>query len=278
MPLFSIIEPYSPVKSLLYNSIMRADTLELLCNPYTGEPFKLVDNMLVGVASGQSFPIRQGIPVIHDPTHHPWRVRWNRFLYDLYALMYDRIMDWSEILKSSSEASIRREYIANLPVASGYKILECATGTASNLLQLPLQGEYYAQDLSWQMLVRGQQKLENAGRSAELFQGDGAFLPFRNQTFDLVFQMGALQFYTDPFKGVSEMARVAKPGAQVHIIDEVRGAIRTLRRLPAHAHHAKGKTIAVKATAVLVPPSMQEIETEILPGGDFYALRFTTPE
>lgn len=256
---------------------MRAETLAMLCNPFTGEPFKLVNDQLFGVASGQSFPIRQGIPVILDSAHTPWHSRRQRWLYDGYALVYDQLMDWSEKLHSSSEASIRREYIAQLPISVGDKVLECATGTASNLLHLPSTGEYYAQDLSWQMLVRAQRKLIDAGRTAELFQGDGAYLPFRDQSFDLVFQMGALQFYADPFRGVSEMARVAKPGVKVFIIDEVEGAIRLLRRLPAHAKHAKAASMAVNAISVLVPPSMQQVNTKMLPGRDFYVLSFTKP-
>ena len=45
--------------------IMKLETLSMLCNPYKGEPFKLVDDTLVGVASGQSFPIRNGWTIMN---------------------------------------------------------------------------------------------------------------------------------------------------------------------------------------------------------------------
>lgn len=249
----------------------------MLCNPFTGEPFKRQGDRLVGVASGQTFPIRQGIPVILNPADQPRRNRWYRRLYDAQAGIYDRLMQWSDILASSSEEKLRREVITKLPVQPGNKVLECAAGTTSNLLQLPTHGHYYAQDISWRMLQRAASKLQVHDRQAELFQCDGAALPFRNNSFDLVFQMGALQFFGDPFRAVSEMARVARRGSIVHLIDEVRGARRTLRRLPAHTHYASSKSGAVRAIVRLVPQSMQEVGTEILPGGDFYLLRFRKP-
>lgn len=249
----------------------------MLCNPFTGEPFKRQGEQLIGVASGQSFPIRQGIPVIFNSDDQPWRNRWYRRLYDAQAGIYDRLMQWSDTLGSSSEEKLRRQVISSLPVQPGDKVLECAAGTASNLLHLPAHGKYYAQDISWAMLQRAADKLEAHKRQAELFQCDGAALPFRNNSFDLVFQMGALQFFGDPFLAVSEMARVARPGSMVHLIDEVRGARRTLRRLPAHARYASSKAGAVRAMVRLVPHSMQEVDTEVLPGGDFYRLRFRKP-
>ncbi len=256
---------------------MQEETLSMLCNPFTGEPFKLQGDRLVGVASGQSFPIREGIPVVMPPEGQPLRNRWQRRWYDAQAGVYDRLMSWSDSLGSSSEEKLRRQVIARFPVQPGDKVLECAAGTASNLLHLPAHGRYFAQDLSWRMLQQAQRKLQLNERQAELFQCDGAALPFRNNSFDLVFQMGALQFFGDPFRAVSEMARVAKAGSTVRLIDEVSGARRTLRRLPAHARYASSNTSAVRAMVRLVPQSMLEVETEVLPGGDFYLLRFRKP-
>ncbi len=75
------------------------------------------------------------------------------------------------------------------------------------------------------MLKRAQRKAQKANRQIELVQADCGFIPFCDERFDLVFQMGGLQFVSAPFKAISEMARVARPGATIHIIDEVRGAI-----------------------------------------------------
>jgi ubiquinone/menaquinone biosynthesis C-methylase UbiE/uncharacterized protein YbaR (Trm112 family) len=256
---------------------MRAETLSLLCNPYKGEPFKREGDTLVGIASGQTFPIRQGIPVILDQPSQALKNRFSQGLYNLTAFAYDPVVHWSSKLKVSSEEAIRSDYIASFNIQSGQLVFESSVGTASNTLYLPPHADYYGQDISWSILRVAQRKLKKAGREIELFQGDGAYIPFRDSTFDLVFQMGSLQFYADPFRAVSEMARLAKPGTTIHILDEVGGAIRTLKRLPAHAKFASDKETAVKAMPRLVPHSMQEIDSQILPGGDFYALTFQKP-
>jgi len=249
----------------------------MLCNPFTGEPFKLVDGSLVGVASGQTFPVRQGIPVILRREQQPVRNRFYAWFYDRVAFTYDRVMSWSDTLGSSSEEKLRRGYIKTLPVQPGDKVLECATGTGSNLLHLPAPAELYAQEISWQMLQHAAVKTQHAGLQVELFQCDGDTLPFRNNSFDLVFQMGALQYFADPFHCVSEMARVAKPGTVVHLLDEVSGGKRMLQRMPAHARYATSRSSVIKAITRLAPHSMEDVQTEVLPGGDFYVLRFRKP-
>jgi ubiquinone/menaquinone biosynthesis C-methylase UbiE len=256
---------------------MREVTLSMLCNPYTGEPFKLVNGSLVGTASGQTFPIRQGIPVILQKDGLSLRSRYFNWFYDRTAFAYDQTMKWSDILGSSSEEKLRREYVAALPVQPGDKVLDCATGTGSNLLHLPAHGEYYAQDISWQMLQRAEKKLHDVGRFIELFQCDGAALPFRNNSFDLVLQLGALQYFSDPFHCVSEMARAAKPGSVVHILDEISSGKRMLQRMPAHALYTTSQSSILQAIKHLAPHSMLDVESEILPGGDFYVLRFRKP-
>ena len=256
---------------------MRPETLALLCNSYKGEPFKREGDTLVGVVSGQTFPIRQGIPVILDKPSHTAKNRFSQRLYDLTAFAYDPVVTWSSKLKLSSEEAIRQGYIASFNIQPGQLVFESSIGTASNILLLPDHAAYYGQDISWGMLKAAQRKFQKTGREIELFQGDGAYIPFRDGTFDLVFQMGSLQFYADPFRGVSEMARVAKPGTTIHILDEISGAIRTLKRLPAHVKYATDGETAVKAMTRLVPHSMQAIKSETLPGGDFYALTFQKP-
>ncbi|MDH5507924.1 MAG: methyltransferase domain-containing protein [Anaerolineae bacterium] len=256
---------------------MKTETLPLLCNPYAGEPFKLEDKNLVGIASGSKFPIRNGIPVILDKPSYTTRNRWSRGCYDLLSAAYDPVLALGDRINLAADQSVRREHIQNLRVSPGDMVLETAMGTGSNFLHLPEYGKYYGVDLSFQMLRRAQSKLAANGRQAELFNCDGAYLPFRDSIFDLVFQMGGLQFYGDPFRGVSEMARVAKPGARIVIIDEVSGARRMLKRMPAHARYAQDSSSAIKAMPRLVPHSMTQISSSPIANGQFYSLIFSKP-
>lgn len=256
---------------------MRPETLSILCNPYTGERFDLKNNRLIDVKTGQTFSVRNGIPVILAKESLEGRNRFFRWLYDMIAFMYDPVITLGDALKINTEGIIRREYISNLNVKPGDKVLETAVGTASNILLLPEEGDYYGLDISWRMLKTAQKKIRSAHRKTELFQGDGAFLPFRDNTFDLTLHMGGLQFYSDPYKGVSEMARVAKPGKTIHILDEIKSIARRLMQkkeiiIP---HPLKNYTNSIGS--LLAPENMIEVNAKILPGGDYFSLSFKKP-
>lgn len=256
---------------------MKPETLDLLCNPYKGEPFKLEGNQLVGVASGQTFPIIDGIPHILDKSALKWRDRWYRWFYDVSAFGYDTILGWGEDTKLNDEGIVREAYISKIEIKAGERVLETSIGTGLNIPYLPKDANYYGIDLSSKMLRRAKENLKTWGREAELFMGNGAYLPFRDETFNVVLQMGSLQFYGDPFRGVSEMGRVVKPGGKVIILDELSGAVRTLKRMPAHTKYSKDKDAAARAMTRLVPHSMVETESAPLPNGNFYALTFQKP-
>lgn len=257
---------------------MRPETVELMCNPYKGEPFIWLDHQLVGAASGQVFQIRDGIPVILAPEGIQGKNRTSKLLHDWLAFGYDAIVSLGDKIQLNSELRVREQYVAELQLNPGNKILETAAGTASNLFHLPDHIDYYGLDISFQMLKYARKKARSANRTVELIQADAAHIPFRDDTFDLVLQMGGLQFMEDPFKSVSEMARVAHPGSSIHIIDEIGGAVRTLSRLPAHQQYAQDKQSAVEGMKRLAPQSMVNVTSTIIDNTDFYALSFEKPK
>ena len=256
---------------------MQNKTLELLCNPYKGEPFKREGNQLIGVVSGQTYPIRDGIPQIIRKQANIGRSKSSKIIYDLSAFVYDTVLKLGDITHINAEGILRREYIQNLKLPPNAKILEVAAGTAENLKYLPTDTNYFALDISFQMLKQAKKKAKKLNRNIECIQAEGSYIPFRDDTFDLVIQMGGLQFYTDPFKGVSEMARVAKQGTTIHIMDEVSGAQRTLAPHPAHTKYSKTTEKAVNGMTRLVPHSMKTASSSIFPNTDFYILTFHKP-
>lgn len=257
---------------------MQDETLKIICNPYFGEPFKRDGETLVGTVSGRRYPIRKGIPVILENGGKKKQSFFSRVVHDYLAFAYDPIVNFGEKIKINTENIVRQTYIQQLEVKPGDRVLETAIGTGSNIGYLPKHGKYYGLDLSYPLLRRAQTRFAGEYPFLELFQADGAYVPFRDDTFDLVFHMGGIQFYGDPFRGVSEMARVARPGTTVHVIDEISGAVRTLRRLPAHRRYGTTERKALEGIKHLVPHSMQEITCEPIPGTDFYILSFKKPE
>jgi len=256
---------------------MRPETIDLLCNPYTGEPFKLEDNALVGTSSGQTFTIRDGIPVILASEGLKGRNRTSKILHDIWAFGYDAIVSIGDKIQLNSELRVREQFITSLEVNSGSRILETAAGTASNLFHLPDDVDYFGLDISFQMLKYARKKARTANRDIVLIQADAGHIPFRDETFDLVLQMGGLQFLEDPFRSISEMARTTRPGSWVYIIDEIGGAIRTLSRLPAHRQFAGDQQSALEGIKRLVPQSMTDVTSDRIEYTDFYALSFKKP-
>jgi ubiquinone/menaquinone biosynthesis C-methylase UbiE len=255
---------------------MRPETVKLMCNPYKGEPLIRQGNRLVGIASQQEFIIREGIPVILAEEGRAGRNRGSKLNYDLTAWLYDPIVSLGDRIGLNTELRVRREYIARMQINSGAKVLETAVGTASNLDYLPGEIDFFGLDISFPMLQRAQMKARRANRPVELVQADCGFIPFCDETFDCVFQMGGLQFVSAPFKAISEMARVARPGAVVHIIDEVRGALHTLARMPAHRKYASREKI-IDGVKRLVPHGMIDVRSQLIPDTHFYALSFQRP-
>ena len=247
-----------------------------MCNPYKGEPLIRQGDELVGAASKQRFAIREGIPVILTEEGLEGRNRGSKLIYDLTAWAYDATVTLGDRIGLNTEGRVRRETIANLDLSPGDRVLETAVGTASNLSYLPEGIDFYGLDISFPMLKRARLKAEKSNRQIELVQADCGFIPFCNERFDLVFQMGGLQFANAPFKAISEMARVAKPGAMIHIIDEVRGAILLLSRMPAHQKYATPDRI-IDGVKRLVPHSMINVHSQAIPNTHFYTLSFQRP-
>lgn len=256
---------------------MRVETIQMMCNPYYGEPFWHDGDQLVGTTSGRRYPIKDGIPVILESIGQPRQTAFSRLSYDFLAFAYDPIVKLGESIRVNTEKIVRQNIIQQLEIKPGDKVLETATGTGSNLEFLPPHGDYYGLDLSLRLLRRAQKKLGAKLPNLDLFQADGAYVPFRDDSFDLVFHMGGIQFYADPFRGVSEMARVAKPGTTVHVIDEISGAVRTLRRLPAHRRYSVTPEKAIEGITHLIPHSMQDKRCSAIPGTDFYHMTFSKP-
>ncbi len=67
-------------------------------------------------------------------------------------------------------------------------------------------------DLSWAQLRHGLTKMTETGVRFPLVQADGEQIPFRDDSFDLVFCDHGVMGFADPFLTVPEVARVLRPG------------------------------------------------------------------
>jgi demethylmenaquinone methyltransferase/2-methoxy-6-polyprenyl-1,4-benzoquinol methylase len=100
--------------------------------------------------------------------------------------------------------------------------LDCSIGTGA--FSLALAGKVAAPvriervDISPSMLLRASLDLDRAGIEARLHLRDVKDLPFEEDAFEAVIGARMLERLLHPFAGLSEMARILKPGGPLVIV------------------------------------------------------------
>ena len=135
---------------------------EVVCDPVTLRPLeKDGDGALVERESGARYPIREGIPVFSGAVEG---------LNAKYRKMYDRLApgyDFAERLyyMVTRKRSVREEFLCELEVTAGDRVLEVSVGTGANARLLPKEIDFYGLDLSRGMLQRCARSLQREGRT-----------------------------------------------------------------------------------------------------------------
>ncbi len=162
------------------------------------------------------------------------------------------------------------------------KVLEVSIGPGVNLPYLrefPAVRQIYGLDLSNGQLARCRSFARRKGWPVDLYQGNAEALPFQDNAFDSVFHIGGINFFNDKHKAITEMIRVAKPGAKILICDETeRGARLYEVTLPGFKQSFKGEREPVKPPVDLVPREMEAVTLdETTWNGWVYSLEFRKP-
>lgn len=150
-----------------------------------------------------------GLPALHDP---------------LTAHLLPRLQG------EGSEQAIRDGVMRALELDSldphgPIRILEVGVGAGANLphLQAQLAGraaEIHGLDLAHGMLTQCRRRLPLRDLDVHLVLGDAHRLPYADHTFDRVFHVGAVGTWARPGAALAELARVAKPGTPIVVVDE----------------------------------------------------------
>lgn len=176
-----------------------------------------------------------------------------------------------------SEALWRQEFLRELEIEDGDRVLEVSVGTGGNLRLLPETAEYFGLDLTKGMLRQCRRNLRCWQRSAWLFNGNAERLPLDDASFDVVFHVGGIDFFNDQEAAIHEMIRVAKPGAKILIVDETDEGIRQYEKMSGLGLLIRSERQAAKAPVDLVPSEMLDIKVTTVSKGAFYCLTFRKP-
>lgn len=106
-------------------------------------------------------------------------------------------------------------------VKKGSSVLEVAPGPGYLSIELAKMGDYKISglDISETFVEIAREKSIRAGVKINFQQGNAAYMPFRNNTFDFIVCTAAFKNFSEPIKSLNEMYRVLKPNGKALIID-----------------------------------------------------------
>jgi ubiquinone/menaquinone biosynthesis C-methylase UbiE/uncharacterized protein YbaR (Trm112 family) len=245
---------------------MRRSTVELLACPACQASLSLVDGQatdpvdeggLTCASCQRTFPIRDGIVRFVRPQQLEGLDRHFSRFYDRLSPLYDLAMK-AALLPFGGERQARQEILDRLELKGG-PVLEVSVGTGLNLpilFESPHVGTTFGLDLSAGQLARCQRLVAKRGWPVDLFLGTAEALPFQTATFDSVFHIGGINFFSDKRRAIEEMIRVARPGTRILIADEAERPARIIQRV-------LGASQADAAVPVdLVPDTMEEVRLD----------------
>lgn len=202
-------------------------------------------------------------------------------LYDGFAKYYtpiQKIIFFVYSLFRKETENPLNKYLADLNIKPGDKVLEVSIGTGDNLETLPLDIDFYGIDISMGML---KQCLKRHGkkRKLTLIHGMAENLPFNDESFDVVFHVGGINFFNDKANAICEMIRVAKPGTKFIITDETEQSAKDWENTPIARRFFKNRDEVIVPPVDLIPKEMLDIKLSYMCKNDeLYIITFTKPK
>lgn len=251
---------------------MKHSTVDLLCCPDcsgdlsfgdAGANAMVNEGHLLCQSCERRYPIRDGVAQFIQPDElEGLNRRFVRF-YKRYS-RFESFFDKLSFLFFGMERKARMEVLSRLELEGG-RVLEVSIGSGGNLpflFESPDIGEVYGLDISPEQVDLCRELVDSKGWPVDLFLGMAEALPFRDGSFDTVFHIGGINFFSDKKKAIDEMIRVARPGSKIVICDESEKAARFLASLLRLSRFNQGRKVDTSVPVHLVPDTMQEIRTE----------------
>lgn len=197
-----------------------SDFLNVLCDPKSHQSLIHQGNALVTQDQSTIYPIIDGIPsFLKEGDVIGNNAKYQQF-YDKVGRFTGTVFWFLCRLLRLDMVSKRKDLLSDLLVRPGDTVLETSIGAGANIPPLTPLAQYYGVDISMGMLKACRKYSLIKPYDLRLIQANAEYLPFRNETFDVVFHFGGINFFNDIPRAINEMIRVAKPGALILIGDE----------------------------------------------------------
>lgn len=127
-----------------------------------------------------------------------------------------------ETIMARADAAGLTEQRAALVRGLHGRVLEIGAGTGAMFTHYESDVELTALEPDERFLARAREKVDAAKCAVRIVVGSALDLPFDAGTFDAIVSCLVLCSVEDPAKALAEIARVARPGASVRLIEHVR--------------------------------------------------------
>ncbi|MDX1744930.1 MAG: methyltransferase domain-containing protein [Halobacteriales archaeon] len=135
-----------------------------------------------------------------------------RLFYRYLSRIYDRINPfiWT--------ADMRSEAVELADIDTDDRVLDvgCGTGYATEALLAEAE-DVHGLDQSAHQLDQAFAKFGRRG-PVRFYRGDAERLPFRDDSFDVVWSSGSIEYWPDPVATLAEFRRVVRPGGTVLVV------------------------------------------------------------
>lgn len=135
-----------------------------------------------------------------------------RLFYKYLSKVYDQVNPfiWNEEMRS--------EALELLDIQQDDRVLDigCGTGFGTEGL-LQYSDDVHGLDQSIHQMEKAWEKF---GKNDEVrfYRGDAERLPFRDDSFDVIWSSGSIEYWPNPVDALEEIRRVVKPGNKVLIV------------------------------------------------------------
>lgn len=143
-----------------------------------------------------------------------------RSMFSKVASNYDKA---NSVLSVGIHHLWRTKLVQLSKASEGQKVLDCATGTGDLAIAFKKAvgptGQVIGTDFCAEMLESAPAKAAEAKLDIKFEQADVTKLQYPNKQFDIVSISFGIRNVNDPVKALTEMARVAKPGGRVMVLE-----------------------------------------------------------
>ncbi|MBN8470611.1 methyltransferase domain-containing protein [Corallococcus exiguus] len=258
------------------------------------EDDRLDEGRLLCGSCGETWEVADGLARLYREDRVQGTDRLMRHLYDGLPALHDPLTTvLTPLFQSVSESRMRDGYMRRLELGAlkprddgePVRVLEVGVGAGANLPRirgaLPpgLPVEVWGLDLSTGMLAQCEKRLRKGRgvKDTRLMVADAHALPFKDGLFDRVFHVGGIGSYRQPAVALREMARVARPGTPLVVVDEqLDAAFRPSLFQRAAFRALTFYTRDAKSPRALLPRNAEDvIEEQVSPF--YYCLTFRVP-